>query len=180
MEKRLKNKIAWVTGAARGMGRGIALCLAEQGADIALNDLGGPEDAQEVLDEIAARGQKCHYWQADVSDREAMTQLATEIVATFGCLDICVANAGINISELVAEAHWENVLRTIEVTQFGVFHTCQAAAKQMVRQGGGGKIVIIGSILSEIPFTSSSAYNMAKAAVNHLGRTLAAELTPHR
>jgi glucose 1-dehydrogenase len=69
------------------------------------------------------------------------------------------------------------VLRTIEVTQFGVYHTCQAAARHMAARGGPGKIIIIGSVLSEIPMPTSAAYNMAKAAVVHLGRTLAAELT---
>jgi glucose 1-dehydrogenase len=185
MEKRLKNKVAWVTGAARGMGRGIAFCLADQGADIALNDLNDPETVQEALDEIAVRGQKGRYWQADVRDREAIGRVLAEIVAEFGYLDICVANAGINISELVAEAQWENVFRTIEVTQFGVFHTCQAAAKQMIQQvkagqRQGGKIIITGSVHEELAVRASAAYNMAKAAVTQLGRTLAVELAPYK
>jgi glucose 1-dehydrogenase len=101
-------------------------------------------------------------------------------VAHFGKIDAVVANAAFSIRERVVDAQWEHVLRTLEVTQFGVFHTCQAAARQMVRQGNGGKIVIVGSVLGEIPFPSSSAYNMAKAAVNHLGRTVAAELAADR
>ena len=64
--------------------------------------------------------------------------------------------------------------------QFGVFHTCQAAAQQLVRQGGGGKIIVIGSLLGEVPLATSAAYNMAKAAVNHFARTLALELLPQR
>lgn len=67
---------------------------------------------------------------------------------------------------------WDHVLRTIEVTQFGVFHTCQAAARHMVARGGPGKIIIIGSILAQIPLPTSAAYNMAKAAVNHLVSTI--------
>jgi glucose 1-dehydrogenase len=174
--------VALVTGAARGIGRGIALCLAEEGADVIVNDL-PPADglgARRTAQEVEALGRRALAYDADISDREQVAALFAAGAAHFGHIDIAVANAAFSIREPVVEARWEHVLRTIEVTQFGVFHTCQAAAQQMVRQGGGGKIVIIGSILAEIPFARSSAYNMAKAAVNHLGRTLATELAAHR
>jgi len=97
-----------------------------------------------------------------------------------GHLDIAVANAGISIREPILEAQWAHVEKTLAVTQFGVFHTCQLAARQMARQPlngrARGKIVIIGSVHQELPAPTSAAYNMAKAAVNHLGRTMAAEL----
>jgi glucose 1-dehydrogenase len=180
--KNLQDKIALVTGAARGMGRGIALCLADHGADIAINDLGSPEVAQEVLSAIEARGQRACYWQADVSDQAAVSKMITEVTDHFGYLDICVANAAINISEPIVDAIWENVLQTIQVSQFGVFHTCQKAAQQMIRQvkagHPGGKIIIIGSIHEELAVAGSGAYNMAKAAVTQLGQTLAVELAP--
>jgi glucose 1-dehydrogenase len=180
--QRLEGRVALVTGAARGIGRGIALCLAEEGTDIIVNDL-PPVDgvgARGTVHEVEALGRRALAYDADISDREQVAALFDAGAAHFGHIDIVVANAAFSIRELVVEARWEDMLRTIEVTQFGVFHTCQAAAQQMVRQGRGGKIVIIGSILAEIPFASSSAYNMAKAAVNHLGRTLAAELAAHR
>jgi glucose 1-dehydrogenase len=105
-------------------------------------------------------------------------------VARFGHIDIAVANAGFSVREPVIEADWAHVQQTLGVTQFGVFHTCQHAAQQMVKQSEegrpGGKIVIIGSIHQELPVPNSAAYNMAKIAVNHLGRTLAAELTAYR
>jgi glucose 1-dehydrogenase len=101
-----------------------------------------------------------------------------------GRLDIVVANAALTIRESVVEAAWENVQRVSQVSQFGVFHTCQLAARQMVAQAevgrDGGKIIIISSILEEIPAAGSAAYNMAKAAINHLGRTMALELAPYR
>jgi glucose 1-dehydrogenase len=128
-------------------------------------------------------GQRALTWQADVADREAVARLIAGTVEHFGSLDIAVANAGISIREPVIEAQWENVLRTLEVTQFGVFHTCQMAAQQMVKQcqGGrtGGKIIIISSVHAEIAVPNSGAYNMAKAAINHLGRTMAIELAPY-
>jgi glucose 1-dehydrogenase len=182
--QRLAGKIALVTGAARGIGRGIALCMAEEGADIIVNDLPSAPDAPHSADqsarEIEALGRRALAFNADVSNREQIAQLFAAGVAHFGRIDIVVANAAYSDREPVVAAQWEGVLRTLEVTQFGVFHTCQAAAQQMVAQGRGGKMIIIGSVLSEIPYASSAAYNMAKAAVNHLGRTLANELTAHR
>ena len=181
--QRLEGKVALVTGAARGIGRGIGLCLAEEGADVIVNDLPPTAEgsgARGTAQEIEQLGRRALAYDADISDREQVAALFAAGAAQFGRIDIVVANAALSIREPVIETRWEHALRTIEVTQFGVFHTCQAAARQMVAQGGGGKIVIIGSILAEIPFLNSAAYNMSKAAVNHLGRTLAAELAPQR
>jgi glucose 1-dehydrogenase len=178
--KRFEGKVALVTGAARGIGRGIALRLAEEGANVVVNDFENIEPAREVADEINALGQRALVWQADVSDRAAVAGMFAGAVDHFGHIDIAVANAAISVREPVIEARWEGVLRTVEVVEFGVFHTCQMAAQQMVKQGNGGKIVIIGSILQEIPLPTSAAYNMSKAAVNHLARTMAAELAQYR
>lgn len=182
--QRLKDKVALITGAARGIGRGIALCMAEEGADAALNDLPpempGVVDVRSTAAEIEALGQHALALYGDVADRNEVERMVAAAVEHFGRIDIVVANAAFSIRELVVEAQWEHVLRTIEVTQFGVFHTCQAAARHMVARGGPGKIIIIGSILSQIPLPTSAAYNMAKAAVNHFASTLAAELAPYR
>ncbi len=101
------------------------------------------------------------------------------VVARFGKLDIAVANAAYSVRQPVVEARWEDVERTIAVTQLGVFHTCQFTAQRMVKQGHGGTIIIISSIHAEFPFATSGAYNMAKAAINHLARTMAGELARH-
>ena len=180
--RRLEGKVALVTGAGRGIGRGIAVCLAEEGADLIANDLPGGDSpgARDTAEQIEKLGQRVLAYDADISDRDQVAALFATGAEQFGRIDIAVANAAFSIREPVIEAQWEHVLRTLEVTQFGVFHTVQAAARQMVRQGGGGKIVIVASVLSEIPFANSSAYNMAKAAVVHLGRTLAGELAPQR
>lgn len=182
--QRLKNKIALITGAARGIGRGIALCMAEEGADVVLNDLppGMPEvvDVRSTAAEIETLGRRALVVYGDVASRDAVERMVATAVEQFGRIDIVVANAAFSIREPVVEAQWEHVLRTIEVTQFGVFHTCQAAARHMVARGGPGKIIIIGSILSQIPLPTSAAYNMAKAAVNQFAPTLAAELAPYR
>jgi glucose 1-dehydrogenase len=186
MVTRVEGKVALITGAARGIGQGIALCLAEEGADVVINDLppAGEHDAQETAAAIEAMGRRALIYYADVSDREQVAAMFAAGVAHFGPIDIVVANAAFSVRELTHEAEWNNVKRTLEVTQFGVYHTCQMAAQQMVAQAAqgrsGGKIIIIGSVLAELPLATSAPYNMAKAAVNHLGRTLAAELAPYR
>jgi glucose 1-dehydrogenase len=182
--QRLREKVALVTGASRGIGRGIALCLAAEGADVVVNYHTHAQEAQVVVDVVTQLGQRAWACRADVSDRGAVAQMMSDAVAHFGHLDIAVANAAISIREPVIEADWDHVQRVVQVSQFGVFHTCQLAAQQMVRQaaGGrsGGKIVIISSILEELPAAGSAAYNMAKAAINHLGRTMASELARYQ
>lgn len=179
----LSGKVALVTGASRGIGRGSALALAAQGADVVVNYRSHLEEAQEVAARIEALGRRALIWQADVGKRDAVEAMFAAAAQHFGRIDIVVANAAMSIREPVLTAKWENVLRTLEVTQFGVFHTCQLAAQQMVRQErrgrSAGKIVVISSIHAELAFPNSGAYNMAKAAINHLVSTMAAELVEH-
>jgi len=178
-----KGRVALVTGASRGIGRGIALKLASEGADIVVNYNTHPEEAKEVADAVAEMGRQALICQADVSNRHAVAQMIAETVERFGCLDIAVANAALSIRAPVIEYQWDDFYRTIEVCQFGVFHTCQLAAQQMVRQHQqertGGKIVIISSVMEEICFLNSAPYTMSKAAINRLGQTMAGELAPH-
>jgi len=158
-----------------------------------VNYLDDASEAQSVVDAVTAYGGEGIICQADVSDRAAVERMVKAAVERFGRLDIAVANAYYSKRELVIEAKWEDVLRTIEVTQFGAFHTCQFAAQQMVKQAtsginddvminkpkGNGKIIIISSVHEEVAFATAAAYNMAKAAVSHLARTMANELTPY-
>lgn len=176
---RLQEKVALVTGSNRGIGRGIALCLAEEGADVLINFHTHALEAAEVVNEIERLGRRALAWQADVTDRGKIEAMFEGAVSHFGRLDIAVANAAYDLRQFVVNARWEDVQRTVAVTQFGVFHTCQFAAQQMVRQGQGGKIIIISSLHAEVPFAGSGAYNMAKAGINHLARTLGGELARH-
>ena len=179
----LAGKVALVTGASRGIGRGVALALARHGADVAVNYFSHRDEAQQVAGEIAALGRRAIVLAGDVADRAAVARLIDETVERLGSLDIAVANAAIERHANVLDAAWPDVLRVIEVTQFGVFHTCQFAAQQMARQARagrpGGKIIIIGSVHAELAVAGDAAYNMAKAAVNNLAGTLAVELAPY-
>jgi glucose 1-dehydrogenase len=182
--RKFEGKTALITGAARGIGRGIALCLAAEGANVVVNDRDHAELAAEVVDEIRAMGQETIFWQADVSDREAVAAMFAGVVERFGRIDVVVSNAAMSIREPVVEAKWEHVLATLEVTQFGVFHVCQMAAQQMVKQDPNplsrGKIVVISSVQSEVAATESAAYNKAKAAINQFAMTLAVEVVDKR
>ncbi|MEZ4615499.1 MAG: SDR family NAD(P)-dependent oxidoreductase [Caldilineaceae bacterium] len=135
--------------------------------------------------EIQGMGRQALYWPADISGScAAVAAMIAGVVDHFGKLDIAAANAALSIREPILEAKWENVHRTLEVAQFGVFHTCQLAAQQMVRQPldgpSRGKIIITCSVHEEFAFANSAAYNMAKAAIAHLGRTMAGELARQR
>jgi glucose 1-dehydrogenase len=176
---RLEGKVALVTGARRGIGSGIALCFAEEGADVLIGDLVCDNEAAQLVDTIRKLGRRACTQEVDVSDRDQVQAWIREGVQRFGRLDIAVANAAYSVRENVVDASWANVERIIAVSQLGVFHTCQLAARQMIKQGGGGKIIVIGSIHSELSFPTSGAYSMAKAAVNQLAATLANELAIH-
>ncbi|MGH9396155.1 MAG: SDR family NAD(P)-dependent oxidoreductase [Terriglobia bacterium] len=174
----LEGKVALVTGAARGIGRGIALCLAEAGANVVVNDLVPEVEMQEVLGKINKMGRQALAWKADAANRAEVEAMVEGVVKHFDRLDIVVANAGVSVRQPFMELQWGDVQRVLATSQFGVFHTCQFAARQMVAQGRGGKIVLIGSVHAQFPFAGSAPYNMAKAAITHLGLTMANELAP--
>jgi len=177
---RLDGRVALVTGASRGIGRGCALCMAEEGADVLVNYRSHADEAQAVVAAIEQMGCRAIAFQADVSDRAQVEAMVQAAVQQLGRLDIVVANAAHSIRKGVLETSWDDVLHTLSVSQFGVFHTCQFGVQHMVKQGQGGKVIIISSIHAEIPAARSSAYNMSKAAINHFAMTLANEMTRHR
>lgn len=176
----MANKKILVTGASRGIGRGCAVELARAGADVAVNYRSHPEEAEEVANEIRALGQKALVLQADVSVPTEMEGLVRKVVDEWGELNGFVSNAAYSDRLRMIDADMEGFRRTIDVTMWGAFYGVQASARQMVRQGGGGSIVVISSPHAVIPIPSTMAYNMAKAAIDHMSRTAAIELAPHR
>lgn len=173
-------RVALVTGSGRGIGRGVALALARDGIDIVINDLPNRAEADAVKAEVEALGRRALVVRADVSDRAQVEAMVKTAVDHFGRLDILVANAARSIRRPFIELTWDEAWATFSVTLFGVWHTCQFGAQQMVRQGWGGKIIIIGSIQGELPVVGSTAYNTCKAGIIHFGVTLANEMAPHR
>ncbi len=176
----LTGKVALITGSSRGIGHGCAIEMARCGADITVNYHTHPEDAEAVAEGVRALGSKALVVQADVSDRTAVDRMVAETLECFGRLDIAVCNAYYSKREPFLELSIEAMKRTLSVCLWGSFHTAQAAAQQMVSQGEGGSILFISSVLAEIPYPTSLPYNTAKAGINHMSATIAAELTPHR
>jgi glucose 1-dehydrogenase len=154
--------------------------MARAGADIVVNYHSHPEDAETVANEVRALGREALVEQADVSDRAAVNRMVDATVSRFGRLDIVVCNAYYSKREPFLELSTQAVRRTWEVCLWGSFHTAQAGARQMVDQGGGGSILFISSVLAEVPMQTSLPYNTAKAGINQMCRTIAAELAPHR
>lgn len=175
----LEGKVALVTGAARGIGAACALALAEAGADLVINDIAHLEQAEQVRERAERLGRRALVHPADVSDRTAVEALLAATLARFGRLDIAVANAYRSIRQPFLEVTPEAMAATLAVTYWGAFHTLQLAARAMVAQGDGGRLILISSIHAEQPFALSTSYNAAKAAALHLARTAANELAPH-
>lgn len=175
---RLEGKVAMITGAARGIGRAIAEVFAAEGAAVGLGDVQA-EGVEAVARQIRERGGAATALGVDVGDATQVQALVDAVVKAFGRLDVAVANAGIAHSAPFLEhpeAQWQRVLR---VNLTGVFLCCQAAARQMVAQGGGGRIVTIASINGFRGVENLVGYNAAKAGVVELTRTMAVELAEH-
>ena len=175
----LAGKVALVTGAARGIGRGIALELARAGAGVAINDVNPGEPAEEVAREIAALGRRASIHRADVSDRASVEAMVGAVVAEHGRLDVLVNNAGMQIWEPFLEITDEPLQRILDVDFKGVVYCGQAAGRQMAHAGGGGRIVNISSVHAVRSFRTAAIYDAAKAAVLRLTCTMALELAAH-
>ena len=176
----LQGRVAVVTGASLGIGRATALAFGKAGAAVAVNYRSHPEQAAEVVDAIRAAGGKALAVQADVADQAAVEKMVADTVQEFGRLDIAVSNAAYSDRDLFYQADMAGFRRTVDVTMWGAFYLTRAAAQQMIKQGEGGVVVLVSSPHAFIPAPRAMAYNMSKAAIEHMGRTAAIELAEHR
>ena len=161
---RFEGKVALVTGASRGIGRAIALALAAEGADVAVNYAGSEAAAKEVAAEIEAMGRKAFVIQADIASTEASTAMVDAVVKEFGRVDVLVNNAGITRDGLLMrmkEEDWDAVITT---NLKGVFNCTKAAIKYMMKQKSGN-IVNISSIVGVMGNAGQANYCAAKAGV---------------
>jgi glucose 1-dehydrogenase len=177
---KFKGRNALVTGGSRGIGRACAIELAREGANVAINFRSHPEEAEEVAREIRAAGVKALLVQADVADQKAVEQMVARTASELGSLDLFVSNAAYSDRELMLDANMEGFRRTIDVSMWGAFYGVRASAQQMVKQGRGGSIVVVSSPHAVIAIPTAMAYNMAKAAIDHMARTAAIELVGYR
>lgn len=173
---RFAGRNALVTGSSRGIGRAVALALAKEGANVAINYRSHPEEAEAVAGMIRDLGRKAVVCQADVSNQAAVEAMFEKAVAELGSLDHFVSNAAYSDRQLMLEANLDGFRKTIDVSMWGAFYGLRSAALQMAQQGRGGSIVIVSSPHGAIPIPTAMAYNMAKAAIDHMARTAAIEL----
>lgn len=176
----LKGKVAVVTGASLGIGRSTAIALGRAGADVVVNYRSHPDQAEEVVQAIHGVGGRAIKHQADVADQAAVEGLVAVAVAEFGKLDLAVSNAAYSDREIFYLAEMSGFRRTVDVTLWGAFYLMRAATQQMIKQGQGGGIVLVSSPHAFIPAPRAMAYNMSKAALEHMARTAAIEVAEHR
>ena len=171
----LTSKVALVTGGSRGIGRAIALQLAELGADVAINYRGNATAAQEVVDRIAQKGRQAIAIQADVRDLKAVTAMVKRVTKELGALHIVVNNAGItrdNLMMRLKESDWDEVL---DINLKGTFNVIKAAQRPMLR-ARYGRIVNITSIAGVSGNAGQTNYASAKAGIIGLTKSVAKEV----
>lgn len=179
MSEKLDPKVALVTGGGRGIGRAISLELARSGHDVAVNFHRDAEAAVETVEQIRALGRRARPYRASVAELGEVRALVEHVVADFGGVDVVVANAGIaSRGRSVVDTDPEELERVLRTHAFGAHHLCQAVVPSM-RTRGGGSIVLISSVATLTDPANGAPYNMAKAALESLGRTLAKEELRH-
>jgi len=175
----LQGKVAIVTGGNSGIGKAIVQYLAELGAQVVIDYRSHPEATEELEREIGSYGGCSFGVQADVSKLEDLQRLIDAAVAQYGRLDVMVNNAGVETRTSVLDTTPEQYDKVLDVNLRGVFFATQYAAKQMIAQGGGGRIINISSVHEDWPMPGNTAYCLAKGGVRMLTRTAALELAPH-
>ena len=175
----LANKVALVTGSDSGIGRAIALEFARQGASVTINYHENADAANATLKEVQDAGGRAQVIQADVSRVADIAKLVTGTIAAFGRLDIMVNNAGIETRTSTLETTERQFDLVIAVDLKSAFFGVQAAARQMIAQGGGGRIINISSIHEDWPMPGNTPYCLAKGGIRMLTRTAGVELAPH-
>jgi glucose 1-dehydrogenase len=175
----LKNKVAIVTGGNSGIGKAIVLELAKQGANITVDYVSHPDATEELEKRCAALGDKAIGVDADVSKIADLERLIDATIKAFGRLDIMVNNAGIETRTSILETTEQQYEKVLQVNLKSAFFGTQLAAKQMIKQGGGGRIINITSVHEDWPMPGNIAYCLSKGGMRMLTRTAGVELAPH-
>ena len=171
----LEDKIAIVTGAGRGIGKAIAIALADKGATVIINYCGSEDKAREVTQLIRTKGQKAESYQCDVSDYQATAKMIKDIIAEYGQIDILVNNAGITKDNLIVKMKEEEFDQVIDINLKGTFNTIRHITRQMLKQRSG-KIINITSVSGILGNAGQVNYAASKAGVIGITKSVAREL----
>jgi glucose 1-dehydrogenase len=179
MAKELDGKVAIVTGGNTGIGKSVVLALAERGANIVIDYISNPQATEDLERQVAALGDKAVGVEGDVSKIADLQKMVDTAVSSFGRLDVMVNNAGVETRTSIldtTEAQYEKVL---DINLKSAFFGTQIAAKQMIAQGGGGRIINMTSVHEDWPMPGNTAYCLSKGGMRMLTRTAGVELAPH-
>lgn len=180
MDLKLQDRVVLVTGGARGIGRGIALTLAAEGAKVAVNYRERADAAADVVRRIREEGGDAEAIRGDVGVYAEAERLVSDTLERFGRIDVLVNNAGVVTRQPILDvplAEWDRVVRT---NLYGCFHCSRLVGGHMVERGEGGKIVSISSIHGRLAKAGMGPYCATKAAIDMFSKQLAVELAPHR
>ena len=175
---KLNGRKALITGSNQGIGQGIALRFAEEGADIVVNYRSHRDGAEKTRARIEAMGRRAAVVQADVSTVEAARKLMDDAVAALGSIDILVNNAGIEKNAPFLDVPEEDYHAVIATNMTGPFFLTQAFARKLKDRGSPGKVINISSVHEDLPFPNFTPYCMSKGGLRMMMRNLAIELAP--
>lgn len=176
----LKGKVAIVTGGNSGIGLSIILALAKQGANIVIDYVAHPEATEALAQQICALGDQAIGVKADVSKIDELKLLINTAVEKFGRVDIMVNNAGVETRTSILDTTEEQYEKVLAINLKSAFFGIQLAAQQMIKQGGGGRIINITSVHEDWPMPGNTAYCVSKGGMRMLTRTAGIELAPHK
>lgn len=186
-EQKLKRQSALITGANSGIGKAVAIALADAGANVVINYVSHPEDADAVVNEIKNAGGNAIAIKADVSKEDEVEAMFKEAISTFGTLDILVNNAGLQKDASFVDmslADWQLV---INVNLTGQFLCAREATKEFLKRGvvaerskAAGKIICMSSVHEVIPWAGHVNYAASKGGINMMMKSMAQELAPHK
>ena len=179
MTDELQGKVAIVTGGNTGIGKAVVLALAEQGASVVIDYVSNPQATEDLERKIADLGEAATAVEADVSKIEDLQRMIDTAISAYGRLDVMVNNAGVETRTSVLDTTEDQYEKVLAINLKSAFFGTQLAAKQMIAQGGGGRIINMTSVHEDWPMPGNTAYCLSKGGMRMLTRTAGVELAPH-
>jgi len=179
MTDELQGKVAIVTGGNTGIGKAVVLALAQQGASVVIDYVSNPQATEDLERKIADLGEVATAVEADVSKVVDLQRMIDTAVSAYGRLDVMVNNAGIETRTSVLDTTEDQYDKVLAINLKSAFFGTQLAAKQMIAQGDGGRIINMTSVHEDWPMAGNTAYCLSKGGMRMLTRTAGVELGPH-